>query len=94
MPDCPNHAIAMSQINEALVAAGLTGAEVAERVITTEVDAHAFGMHGSPTILIDGHDPFAEAGTPTSMSCRLYRSSGGFDGAPGVAELIAAIIRG
>ena len=89
--DCPNHAIALARITEALHAADVTGAEISERVITNDADAHALGMHGSPTILIDGRDPFVEAGTPPSMSCRLYRTAEGFEGAPSVAELIAAV---
>ena len=91
VPDCPNQAIALARITEALRAAGLTGAEISERVTTNDADAHALGMHGSPTILVDGCDPFVEAGTPPSMSCRLYRTAEGFEGAPSVAELLAAI---
>ena len=34
-------------------------------------------MYGSPTLLIDGVDPFAEPGQPPSMSCRLYRDDDG-----------------
>ncbi len=93
VPDCPNHALALSRIIEALHAAEVTVAEISERVITSDADAHELGMHGSPTILIDGCDPFSEAGTPASMSCRLYRSDAGFDGAPNVADLVAAITR-
>ena len=91
VPDCPNQAIALSRAIEALRAADVTGAAISERVITNDADAHALGMHGSPTILIDGRDPFVEAGTPPSMSCRPYRTAAGFEGAPSVAELIAAI---
>lgn len=91
VPDCPNQAIALVRISEALHLADVTGAEISERVITNDADAHALGMHGSPTILIDGRNPFVEAGTPTSMSCRLYHTAEGFKGASSVAELIAAV---
>ena len=93
VPDCPTHAIAVSRIIEALRAGSLTGVEISARVITNDADDHALGMQGSPTILIDGRDPFVEAGTSPSMSCRLYRSAAGFEGAPSVAELIAALTR-
>jgi hypothetical protein len=93
VPDCPNHAIAVSRIIEALRAAEVTGAEITERVVTNDVDAHALGMHGSPTILIDGCDRFVETGTPPSMSCRLYRTAAGLEGAPSVTELIATVTR-
>ena len=49
-------------------------------------------MHGSPTILVDGIDPFAEPGQPASVSCRLYRHGNGqVDGAPSVSQLRQAI---
>ena len=34
-------------------------------------EAARYGMQGSPTILIDGRDPFAEPGAAASLSCRL-----------------------
>lgn len=84
VPDCPNHAIAIARIIEALRAAGITDAEITESVVTHDADARVLGMHGSPTILIDGRDRFVEAGTPPSMSCRLYRTVAGLEGAPSV----------
>jgi hypothetical protein len=45
-------------------------------------------MHGSPTLLIDGRDPFAQPGAQASVSCRLYRGADGrASGAPSVTEL-------
>ena len=38
--------------------------------IGDEDQAARRGMHGSPTILIDGIDPFAVPGQPASVSCR------------------------
>jgi hypothetical protein len=50
-------------------------------------------MTGSPTLLIDGHDPFAEPGSAASLSCRLYRDeSGRIVGAPSVAQLRRALV--
>jgi hypothetical protein len=51
--------------------AGLAGTVVHHRVIASEADAAAAGMHGSPTLIVDGLDPFAPPGQPTSLSCRL-----------------------
>jgi hypothetical protein len=46
------------------------------------------GMHGSPTLLIDGVDPFAGPGQPPGMSCRLYRDGNGqASGAPSASQL-------
>ena len=45
-------------------------------------------MHGSPTLLIDGTDPFAAPGQPPSLSCRFYRDTTGLtEGAPSVETL-------
>lgn len=48
--------------------------EVAEEACDV---ARAAGMHGSPTVLVDGIDPFAPAGLPGLLFCRV-------DGAPNV----------
>jgi hypothetical protein len=49
-------------------------------------------MHGSPTLLVDGADPFAAPGQVPSLSCRLYRDeSGRAEGAPSVDALRRAI---
>ena len=49
-------------------------------------------MHGSPTILVDGTDPFAAPGEPASVSCRLYRDDNGqVESAPSASQLRQAI---
>jgi hypothetical protein len=81
VPDCPNGPVARQRLAEAL--AGRDDVTVEPRVISTLAEAARYGMHGSPTILIDGHDPFAAPGTPASLSCRLYRDADGrAQGAP------------
>ena len=62
------------------------------KVIQDEAGAARYGMHGSPTVLVNGSDPFAAPGTPASLSCRLYRDQGGpAGGAPSVAALREAL---
>jgi hypothetical protein len=49
-------------------------------------------MHGSPTLLIGGTDPFAAPGQAASLSCRLYRDDAGRAApAPSVEALRTAI---
>jgi hypothetical protein len=49
-------------------------------------------MTGSPTLLLDGRDPFARAGQEPAISCRLYRDADGRSGpAPSVAQLRAVL---
>jgi hypothetical protein len=45
-------------------------------------------MRGSPTLLVDGRNLFADPDTPPSLSCRLYRApDGSQQGAPSVEDL-------
>jgi hypothetical protein len=84
--DCPNSAVIEQRLAEAL--AGRGGVQLERRVIDTVAEAELHGMHGSPTLLLDGRDPFAAPNTPTSVSCRLYLGEDGrADGAPSVAAL-------
>jgi hypothetical protein len=89
VPDCPNLAAARSRVQEALRDAGLH-AIVEEIEVASFEDADRLGMHGSPTILVDGHDPFASE-DEVSLSCRLYRSEAGTGGSPTVAQLTAVL---
>jgi hypothetical protein len=68
-------------------------ATTTETEVATAADAARVGMRGSPTILIDGKDPFGDPGDQTSLSCRLYDVGGSIDGAPSVEQLVAALER-
>jgi hypothetical protein len=86
VPDCPNAAVFEERLAAAL--ASHPGAVIRRRTITGEREAAEAGMHGSPTLLIDGADPFAAPGQPPSLSCRLYRDAAGRAGPmPSVDEL-------
>ncbi|MGH3436409.1 MAG: hypothetical protein ACRDRN_08055 [Sciscionella sp.] len=61
----------MSQL--ALVLAGLDAVETEMQVIHDQDEAATWGMTGSPTLLIDGIDPFAVPGQLASLRRRLYR---------------------
>ncbi len=91
--DCPHRAEAIAGVREALDATGHVGVAVTERVVATVEEAAAAGMHGSPTILVDGGDLFSSGLEGPSLSCRLYRSTAGVAGAPAVAALIDALDR-
>lgn len=46
---------------------------------------------GSPTVLIDGRDPFAGADVPVRAACRVYPTPQGLSGAPTLDQLRAAV---
>jgi hypothetical protein len=89
--DCPHRGLTLVRLRAALDRVRLADVVVIERVIDDPAEAIAAGMHGSPTILVDGHDPFAEGGTEPSVSCRLFRTPKGYDGAPSVGALAVAL---
>src|SRR5258707_5075223 len=87
VPDCPNAPVAAGRIAAAL-AGRPASVELVE--VTGEAEAARLGMTGSPTILLDGVDPFAAAGAVPSVSCRIYRGPDGTaHGAPGLPDLTA-----
>ena len=87
---CPNAPVLQDRL--AVVLDGRADVTVSHRVISTEEEAVRWGMNGSPTVLIDGTDPFAAPGQEPSLSCRLYRDdSGGTSGAPSASQLRQAI---
>jgi hypothetical protein len=60
-------------------------------LVRDESEARAVGMAGSPTLLVDGVDPFADGAAPT-LACRLYRDGFGVvSGAPSVGQLLAVL---
>lgn len=80
VPDCPGAALLQHRLG--LVLGETLGAQVAYQVITSDDQARQHGMTGSPTLLVNGDDPFGRPGQQPSLSCRLYR---GDDGKPGPA---------
>jgi hypothetical protein len=81
----------MAHLHEALVVTGRADARVVERIVGGPHEATTLRMHGSPTILIDGHDPFAVDGEPPSFSCRLFQAGDRLEGAPSVDTLVALL---
>ena len=92
VPDCPHTVAAVARVREALAIAGRSDAVVTERTVEDASAAGPAGMLGSPTILVDGRDPFATGGPEASLSCRLYPSADGFEGAPSLAALIEVLL--
>jgi hypothetical protein len=90
VPGCPSAPVFEERLAAAL--AGHPGAVVRRREVASERAAADAGMHGSPTLLIDGCDPFAGPDVPASVSCRLYRDEAGRAGpAPSVDALRQAL---
>jgi hypothetical protein len=89
VPGCPNVAPLLGRLREA------TDLPVTSREITSAAAAAAAGMTGSPTMLINGKDPFPAPilhGCDCGVSCRIYRDERGHAVlAPSVAQLRDAV---
>jgi hypothetical protein len=90
VPDCPNTAVLAARLDEALT--GRADVAVEQVDVADQDEAAALGMTGSPTLLVDGTDPFAVPGVSASMSCRLYvDDTGTVSGAPSASQLRAVL---
>jgi hypothetical protein len=89
--DCPNWRLADQRLREALRKAGDSGPRVTYEKIETPEQAEEAGFRGSPTILVEGRDPFPHEDAPVGLSCRVYHTDAGPDGAPSLAQLAVAL---
>lgn len=87
---CPNWQQADARLRQVLAEAQ-RDADVVYRRVESPEDADQIGFRGSPTILVDGEDPWAEPGAPTGFACRLYPTEEGPSGVPSRAQLEEAL---
>ncbi len=92
VPDCPNEADAVELITTA-VADARVRATVTRTVIATRDQARQRGFVGSPTILLNGTDPFAQPDAAVGLACRLYSTPHGLRGVPTLRDLRQALKR-
>ena len=91
---CPSWHTADANLRTALTRVDGADIRVERRQVTTPEQAAAEGFRGSPTLLVDGRDAFADADAPVGLSCRVYRTPQGLVGAPTVEQLVDALTRG
>jgi len=87
---CPNWKLADERL--AALVEGNPGMVVTRHVVDTVEEAERVGFRGSPSILIDGIDPFARAGDPIGLSCRRYLTPDGYAGTPTVEQLKTVLL--
>ena len=87
--DCPNWKIADERL--AAIAAERPDLTVSRHLVDTLEEAERVGFHGSPSILVNGVDVFAEPDAGVGLSCRVYRTPDGPAGAPTIEQLRAAL---
>lgn len=88
---CPHWRLAEQRLAEAMIGTDVGRREVVHEIIATPEQAERLGFTGSPSILFDGHDPFAADAPAVGLACRVYRTDNGPQGAPSLAQLRAAL---
>lgn len=87
--DCPNWKIADERLM--LLAAERPEIVLKRQTVDTVEAAEQVGFHGSPSILINGVDVFADASAPVGLACRRYMTEDGPAGAPTLEQVRAAL---
>lgn len=90
-PGCPNWQETEQRLMQALAPAGLSHSVLTKQVVDTAEDADRLRFRGSPTVLVNGQDPFADANAPVGLSCRIFQTPDGLAGAPTVEQLVAVL---
>ncbi|WP_431884114.1 hypothetical protein [Micromonospora gifhornensis] len=89
--DCPNEGAAAVLLRRALDDVGLSTVRFTTRIVTDQAEADQLGFTGSPSVFIDGRDPFAQPGQRPALACRLYRDAAATSGVPPLAGLRQAL---
>jgi hypothetical protein len=59
--------------------------------VETPEEAQRLKFIGSPTIRIDGADPFANGDEPFALACRIYDTPAGRAGSPSAAQMLEVV---
>jgi len=89
--DCPNWLIANQHLDTLLDE--YPGMSITRHVVDTPEEAERTGFRGSPSILINDVDPFADPDDPVGLACRVYQTPAGPAGSPTLDQLREALIK-
>lgn len=89
LDDCPNWMVTDKHLRT--LAAERREVQVERRMVNTAEDAVATNFRGSPSVMIDGVDPFADPADPVGLSCRIYLTPDGPAGSPTLDQLRSVI---
>jgi len=84
---CPHWKLAEERVRKALRDLSRENVTVEHQLIDSPGMAERVAFRGSPTILIDGRDPFATGAEPVGLTCRVFPTEEGPQGAPTEAQL-------
>ncbi len=85
--ECPNWKDTEAHLRTALDSVGAPEETIDVILVSTAEEAAKYPFAGSPTILIDGEDPFPNGGPITELACRIYQTDTGLAGGPTIEQL-------
>jgi hypothetical protein len=88
---CPHWETACERLRVAVDSAGHKDTEIRLEIVASTEQAQRLRFTGSPTIIVDGRDPFAQGTEPYGLACRLYVTPSGLSGAPTHEQLAAQL---
>ena len=89
--DCPNWREVDTHLRT--LERELRGVRVTRQIVDTAEEAQRARFLGSPSVVVDGVDPFATSHSAVGLSCRIYDTPDGPAGSPTLGQLRAALTR-
>ena len=83
--DCPHWKVADGHLRT--LAAEHPTMVIERRIVDTIEAAEATRFRGSPSIIVDGVDPFADPADLVGLSCRMFQTPHGPAGSPTLDQL-------
>lgn len=68
---CPHWQAVLERVRLAADRVGVA-VELEPVAVDTDQDVRRLAFSGSPTVLVDGRDPFATSGPAAALACRVY----------------------
>ena len=87
---CPGWRVVDTRVKELVRQHGLD-ADLTYQLIDTPEAAEEYQFTGSPTLLVDGRDPFKTDLTPIGLACRTYMTPTGLAASPSVDQIREAL---
>jgi hypothetical protein len=90
---CPHWMVMEERLRQALDLLDLPAA-IEHRLVETQEEAEHLQFRGSPSMLLNGTDPFGSPSTPIGLTCRVYPTPHGPAGSPTLDQLVGALDAG
>jgi hypothetical protein len=89
---CPSWQTMVERVHTAAKQAGVP-VSVTTLAVETIEEAQRVGFAGSPTVWLEGTDPFEQPDAVPALACRVYATADGLAGSPTVGQLVDALTR-